>query len=727
MKRNLNKRPAQLMPKLRAVTAVVTAVTLLAIPAISAPVAAPAESKMPGAYNSNGGCNLQSVGGHIQHVIYVQFDNVHFTRDNPNVPSDLEQMPTLLNFIESRGVLLSNHHTPLISHTANDILTSLTGVYADQHGVPIANSFRYFNPNGTSNLGVAFAYWTDPLFDPTTSTPTDTKYNMLTATGMNAPAPWVAYTRAGCNFGGVSTANIELENIATDIPTVFGANSSQAQEVKNNPGQAFADFVGIAVHCAAASAMCSSANGGEPDLLPQEPGGGYSGYDGLFGHKYVAPQISPSGPLVDLNGNVIQDPQGHIGFPGFDGMPAAVSLAYVAAMQEHGVPVTYAYISDAHDAHPSGPAYGPGQAGYVAALQSYDSAFAKFFTRLANDGITARNTLFVFTSDEGDHFVGGPPSPAQCDGVTTACTYSQIGEISANLAGLLATQQAITTPFKVHSDSAPALYITGNPARDDQTVTRPFERAAAKLTAVNPITGNTDTITQYMADSVELKLLHMITADPARTPTFVLFADPNYFLFAGAPNCNSPCVTENPGFAWNHGDVQPDITTTWFGMIGPGIDQNGVDNSTWSDHTDIRPTMMTLLGLGDDYSHQGRALVEEFADWALPPAVQNSGSFVDLAVALKEINAPVGPLGLASLKASTAGLEGNDPGDARYNDVENQLASFTSQRDALAQQMLRLLENAEFKNQPVPDDQASSLIDQADSLLVSVEALANNP
>src|SRR6266704_4624806 len=216
------------------------------------------------------GCLLNSPSGTVQHVIYVQFDNTHFTRDNPNVPSDLEQMPNLLNFIKSNGVLLSNHHTPLISHTATDILTSLTGVYGDRHGVPVSNSFRYFNPDGSSNLGVSFAYWTDPLFDPTTSTPTDTKFNMLTADGHNAPAPWVAFTRAGCNVGAVATANVILENIATDIPTVFGAGSVQAQEVKNNPGQAFADFVGIGIHCAAGDPLCSSANTGEQDLLPDE-------------------------------------------------------------------------------------------------------------------------------------------------------------------------------------------------------------------------------------------------------------------------------------------------------------------------------------------------------------------------------------------------------------------------------------------------------------------------
>src|SRR6266516_88526 len=296
------------------------------------------------------GCQLNSAKGNIQHVIYVQFDNTHFTRDNPNVPSDLEQMPNLLNFIKSNGVLLSNHHTPLISHTATDILTSLTGVYGDRHGVPVSNSFRYFNPDGTSNTGVSFAYWTSPIFDPATSTPTDTKYNMLTASGKNAPAPWVPYTRAGCNVGAVAPAHTILENIATDIPTVFGAGSPEAMEVASNPGQAFADFVGIGVHCALGNDLCSNANNGKSDVLPDEPGG-YAGYNALYGHKYVAPQISPNGPLKDLNGTVIQDPQGHVGFPGFDGMSAAVSLSYVAAMQEHGVPVSYAYISDAHDKH----------------------------------------------------------------------------------------------------------------------------------------------------------------------------------------------------------------------------------------------------------------------------------------------------------------------------------------------------------------------------------------
>ncbi len=685
------------------------------VPATPAVIAAPST-----------GCDLPSARGNIQHVIEIQFDNTPFTRDNPNVPSDLEQMPHLLNFIKNNGVLLANHHTPLISHTGTDLLTAQTGLYGDRHGVPVSNSYRYFNPNGTSNTGVAFAYWTAPVFDPTTTTPTDTHFNMIGEDGKNTPAPWVPFTRAGCNVGAVATANMILENNSVDVPTVFGAGSPEAAEALANPNLATTDFVGIGIHCAMGDSLCAAANHGQPDLLPDEPGG-YTGFNGLFGHKYVAPQISPNGPLTDLNGNVIVDSANRPGFPGFDGMSASVSLAYVAAMQEHGVPITYAYISDAHDRHPNGPAFGPGEAGYVAALKAYDDAFNKFFTRLASDGINASNTLFIFTADENDHFVGGAPSPANCDGVTTPCTYSQIGEINANLAGLLATQQGITTPFKVHSDSAPTVYITGNPARD-AAVTRVFERAAGQLTAANPMTGQTDRVTQFMADPVEMDILHMVTADPARTPTFTLFGNENYFLFAGAPNCNSPCVTQQPGFAWNHGDVNADIVTTWLGMAGPGIATLGVDTTTWSDHTDIRPTVLSLVGLTDDYSHDGRVLREAMSGWAVPSAVKKSTSFLLLAQLYKQINACVGQLGLATLQVSTKAIEsGTTADDSTYTNLENQLISINSQRDALAKQMISALEGAEFHNQPISNTQSMQLIAQAKALLKQVNSLAAQP
>ena len=689
-------------------------------------------------------CQLNSAKGAIQHVIQIQFDNTHFLRDNPNVPSDLEQMPHLLNFIKSNGVLLTNHHTPLISHTATDILTTLTGVYPDRHGVPVANSFRYFLPNGNTNTGVSFAYWTDPLFDPSLpASPTATSYNMLTAEGDNAPAPWVPFTRAGCPFGAVATANIVLENNSFDIPKVFGDPSPEYSEFLADPNLAFTDYVGVAIHCDVGDDLCSSANHGRPDLLPDEPGG-YTGYNALYGAKYVNPQLGGTGTgnlvLDDLSGQPIVNPVSNTpGFPGFDGMSAYVSLAYVADMQERGIPVTYAYISDAHDAHPSGPSYGPGEPGYVAALAAYDDAFAKFFARLAADGINSSNTLFVFTADEGDHFVGGTPANS-CDGVNTPCTYSHVncstvatcpsdnvGELNVNMAGLLATQQGVTTPFRVHSDSAPTVYITGNPARDDP-VTRTFERATSRLTATNLYTGQTENPTVGMADPVEMDLLHMVSADPARTPTFVWFAKPDYFMYAAAPNCNSPCVQEEYGFAYNHGDVTPDITTTWLGLVGPGVQNLGVDSTTWSDHTDVRPTVLALLGLQDDYAHDGRVLIEDFDGWAVPAAMRNGrGLLLQMAQVYKQIDAPVGRLGLASLAVSTRALASDSPNDATYAALEDRLTSINAQRDSLAAQMITVLEGAEFNNQPIDKNQVKQLIDQGQALLAQVEGLAGAP
>src|SRR5437660_653841 len=119
------------------------------------------------------GCQL---GNGIQHVIHLTFDNVHFTRDNPNVPSDLEKMPNLLNFFLNNGVLMSNNHTPLIAHTANDSLTQYSGLYGDRHGMPVSNSYEYSNgPNVTS--ADSFVYWTSPIIDHGSQAPSTTDHN----------------------------------------------------------------------------------------------------------------------------------------------------------------------------------------------------------------------------------------------------------------------------------------------------------------------------------------------------------------------------------------------------------------------------------------------------------------------------------------------------------------------------------------------------------------------
>jgi hypothetical protein len=684
---------------------------------------------------STSGCQLKSAKRDTKHVIYIQFDNTHFQRDNPNVPSDLEQMPNLLNFIRGNGTLMTNDHTVLISHTATGILTSLTGVYPDRMGQPVSNSYRYFSGN-TSRTGVSFAYWTAPVFDPAGSA-TDTTPTMINENGKVAPAPWVPYTRAGCDFGAVATANTILENTVIDIPTVFGAGSPEAAEVASNPGQAFADFVGIGVHCAQGSSLCSASHSGRADLLPDEPGG-YTGFNGLFGAKYVDPLIFPGGTPTDLDGNTIQDATGHVGFPGFDGMEATVTLSWVAHMQESGIPVTYAYISDAHDGHGTSGnihfAYGPGEAGYVQQLKDYDRAFGKFFANLAAHGINKSNTLFVFTVDEGDHFVGDAPTPAGCDGVTTPCNYNRVGEINADLRRMIRTQFADTTPFLVHSDDAPNVYINGNPAQSDPA-TRALEREMAQLSWLNPYTSSVENnIMVALADRTEMKTLHMVTADPLRTPTFTPFADPNWFFFAtGGVNCATPdaCAfipaRTNQSFAWNHGDIQDEIASTWVGYVGPGVKNQGDAADVWTDHTDVRPTMLTLLGLADDYQTDGRAVVEPLYDWAVPQALRaHRETALRLGAAYKQLTAPFGTFGMETLKASTAALASNSPGDATYTTIEGKIADLTTQRDALAAQIRTALNDAQFAGQALDEQQAKGWIDQAQDLIDQASTLAGS-
>jgi hypothetical protein len=495
-------------------------------------------------------------------------------------------MPNLLNFLEGQGALLTNHHTPLISHTADDIITTLTGVYGEKHGQPVANSYGYFRADGSIGFSSSFAYWTD--------TGPDGQPQMIDQRGKTHPAPWVAFARAGCDVGAFSTANIEFENISSDITNVFGASSPQALEAKANPTKAIADFEGIAIHCAKYSALCGT--GGAPDLLPDEPGG-YSGFQALFGNVSVAPQINGGQSVInDLDGVPITDGNGNAGFPGFD-PTASQSLGYVATMLEAGVPVVYAYIADAHDNHFTfSGSYGPGEAGYVQQLAAYNSAFGKFFARLASDGITRDNTLFIVTADENDHFVGQAGSPAGCDGIHTPCTYvrlpagcdgdfvpcttTNLGEVGVDVRSLLQTQiPSFTLPsFSVHSDDAPTVYVVGNPGPVD-AATRALEHNMARLLAFDPVVSAIVPLVKAMADPVEMHLLHMVTNDPARTPTFTYFANDDFFITASsqAVPCASimDCSNEQPGFNWNHGDFQSDITRTWLGLVGPGVRRLG--------------------------------------------------------------------------------------------------------------------------------------------------------
>src|SRR2546423_900029 len=106
--------------------------------------------------DAHAACTLKSTDGRIKRVVYITFDNLHLRRDNPNVPSDLEQMPHLLNFILDNGTISGNHYTALISHTATGMLTALTGVYGDRMGMPVSTKYGYFHPDGSVGFTSSF-------------------------------------------------------------------------------------------------------------------------------------------------------------------------------------------------------------------------------------------------------------------------------------------------------------------------------------------------------------------------------------------------------------------------------------------------------------------------------------------------------------------------------------------------------------------------------------------
>jgi hypothetical protein len=735
------------------------------------------------------GCHL---GNGIKHVVQITFDNVHYFRDNPNVPSDLELMPNLLNFFLNNGTLLSNNHTPLIAHTADDILTTFTGLYGDRQGMPISNAYQAYNtdgPNGafnTSSNAGSFAYWTDPVFysggvpaggDTNPSmvyapVPPATAKKAVTPNAIT-PAPWVPYTRAGCDVGQAASTDAVLENTAVDIPKVFGANSPEAQQLAADPDShknaETADYVGIGVHCAKGSRFCADATAVKfgqtapsptavPDVLPDEPGG-YSGFQGLFGHRYVAPQLgagtpnlahngfqvtNAAGNLVDLNGSQINGAflTGHPGFPGFGPITPAQTLAYMADMLEAGVPVVSGYVAAVHDnlnipglaACDGAPeANQIGGACYLEQAKFFNDAFGMFFKRLAADGINRTNTLFVLSSDEGDHVAGAnvgravQPIPANCDGVTTPCTYAAgtFGELGGNMTGLLATQTGDTTPFQMQFSAAPAFYVNGNPGPEAPQV-RKLEHDVASLTANNPFTGEPNQlITNYLASPTEEAILHMVNADPARTPTFTLFAKPDYFFTTGAANCNTPCVAVNPDFAYIHGTYTAELNTTYLGLAGPGVMHLGLDGTpaangpnsagpnsgqvtvpdsgttgTWIDETDIRPTVMYLTGLTDDYIHDGR-VISEILDH--PNDALSDPGVASLGACYKQLNSSVGQFGTFTLQASTAAVESSSPGDGQFTSVNAKLSALEKQRDKLAIKIKDDLNSAAFENESIND------------------------
>jgi hypothetical protein len=88
----------------------------------------------------------------------------------------------------------------------------------------------------------------------------------------------------------------------------------------------------------------------------------------------------------------------------------------------------------------------------------------------------------------------------------------------------------------------------------------------------------------------------------------------------------------------------------------------------------------------------------------------------------KQLNAPKGDLGRASLVWANRSITSNDKVYGRYL---NKIADITADRDQLAGQIVTVLNNAAFHNQPVSERAEDGLGRQARQMIDQVKDLAD--
>jgi hypothetical protein len=173
-------------------------------------------------------------------------------------------------------------------------------------------------------------------------------------------------------------------------------------------------------------------------------------------------------------------------------------------------------------------------------------------------------------------------------------------------------------------------------------------------------------------------------------------------------------VSINDSFAYDHGYYSPNIDVTWVGFAGKGVNVAGVNGpepfqgnqpsdpesqntvpqastqGTWVEETDIRPTMLYLTGLTDDYQSDGHVISQ---------ALANPGSVLQgvdaLAKGYDQINSSVGQLATDTLIADTRALaSGSSSDDSAYATEQATLAQLAHDRDAAAAKIKTILANA---------------------------------
>ena len=342
------------------------------------------------------------------------------------------------------------------------------------------------------------------------------------------------------------------------------------------------DFVGIAIHCATRRRHLHGNANAKPDPLPDEAGG-YTGFKALFGAKYVNPAITNGGSrrVERHRRHADRRPVRPAGLPGLRRhvreeharlrrpdagarRPGHVRLHLRRARRPRRLRRT--------STSPTGPARPATSSSSTTTTRR--SATSSPASRATGSPRTTRCSSF--TVEEGDHFAGTAPD-ARCDGVTTPCTYANghVTEVNGDLKRLVATYNAshgttATTNFSVHSDLAPNVYITGNPARDSATA-RELEQAMSDMTGDEPALGQEGEAVRRDGRPGRGEApphghgrrgadadVHAVRAGRLLPERIVDRAVRRTTTSSTASSCRTR-VGPNQTFAWNHGGIQPEI------------------------------------------------------------------------------------------------------------------------------------------------------------------------
>ena len=190
---------------------------------------------------------------------------------------------------------------------------------------------------------------------------------------------------------------------------------------------------------------------------------------------------------------VITDPLSNKpGFPTNFDPSATASLGYAAKMLEAGVQVVYTYIADAHDPQrlnipnaPPAPEQRPclwsGRGGLCRGAQDLRSGLWQVLCASQGGWHRRDNTLFVVVPDENDHFVGGTAEPGELRRRDDALHLHQCRRDRASHSTRSCSGSAMnSTPFSVHSDDAPNMYINTNPATDRHASPGPWSMTSTR-------------------------------------------------------------------------------------------------------------------------------------------------------------------------------------------------------------------------------------------------------